>query len=580
MDDYKWALSWMKKKYRWILALAIFLDIIGVFFMTWEPYIFKDIVDEVLLPQEFGKLFAMLWKLLIIGCLFILCRYFTNVLAERSARDASQNLRSILFDKLMKQTQGFYRENTVGVLINKCSGDVETVDRFIGWLIPRAIEMALMLICVLAVFLSINWAYTLLLFSVTPFTAIIAGKMSKQLRPAFTLARDQLSRLNADVQENISGNRVVKAFCREDYEMEKFQKENQEYKRLNIEANKVWLRFGPIIDSLSSLITVINLTVGGIMVCNNVISLGQLTLFLSLSWALNEPLMMVGQIVNDTQRFRASIDKIKELFYAEVRIDDPEINKAPAEIAGNICFENAELKYGNVTILDGVNMDIKAGQTIGIMGPTGSGKTMLANAIIRFVDVTGGSVKIDGVDVRDYALSDLRGCIGMTMQDVFLFSDTAESNIAYGVPEAPMETVISAAVIADADGFIRKMPDGYDTIVGERGTGLSGGQKQRISLARALAAGRKILILDDTTSAVDMETEEYIQNQLRAMHNKATTIIIAQRVSSVMHADRIFILDGGKIAEEGTHTELMEKRGYYYHTCMLQHGLMEEGVAG
>jgi ATP-binding cassette subfamily B protein len=231
-----------------------------------------------------------------------------------------------------------------------------------------------------------------------------------------------------------------------------------------------------------------------------------------------------------------------------------------------------------VTVLDGVNMTIKAGQTVGIMGPTGSGKTTVANAIIRFVDLTGGSVKIDGVDVRDYNLTDLRGCIGMTMQDVFLFSDTAESNIAYGVPDSPMETVTSAAVIADADSFIRKMPDSYDTIVGERGTGLSGGQKQRISLARALAANRKILILDDTTSAVDMETEEYIQNQLRAMSKKATTNIIAQRVSSVMQADRIFILDKGRVIEEGTHAELMAKRGYYYQTCMLQHGLIEEGV--
>ena len=360
--------------------------------------------------------------------------------------------------------------------------------------------------------------------------------------------------------------------------MEKFQKENQEYKKRNIDANLIWLKYGPIIDSLSSLITVVNLTVGGVLVCTGSITLGQLTLFLSLAWALNEPMALVGQIVNDTQRFLASIDKVRELYYSKVDIESPAVNRAPEKVKGDITLEDVTLRFGRTVVLDGVNMDIKAGQTIGIMGPTGSGKTMVVNLISRFVDVTSGSVKIDGVDVRQYNLQTLRANIGMTMQDVFLFSDTVESNIVYGVPDAPMETVIQAAKTADADSFIREMPDGYDTIVGERGTGLSGGQKQRISLARALAKDAPILVLDDTTSAVDMETEQYIQEQLRALPTKATTIVIAQRVSSVMHADRIYILDGGKITEEGTHNELMANKGYYYNTCMLQHGLLEEGV--
>jgi ATP-binding cassette subfamily B protein len=231
-------------------------------------------------------------------------------------------------------------------------------------------------------------------------------------------------------------------------------------------------------------------------------------------------------------------------------------------------------------VLDDLNFEIAAGQTVGIMGPTGSGKTTIANVITRFTDVTEGSVKIDGVDVRDYPLVKLRGNIGLTTQDVFLFSDTVESNVAYGCPDTPMENVITSSVIADAHSFVSSMQEGYDTIVGERGTGLSGGQKQRISLARALAKNSPILILDDTTSAVDMETEQYIQEALRNRPNKTTTLIIAQRVSSVRYADKIIILDHGHVLEQGTHKELMKLKGYYYNTCAMQHGLTAAGLEG
>ena len=256
-------------------------------------------------------------------------------------------------------------------------------------------------------------------------------------------------------------------------------------------------------------------------------------------------------------------------------IREPEKDDSPDTVLGRLDLEHVTLTYGSTKVLNDVNMHIKPGQVIGIMGPTGCGKSTLVNVIDRFADVTEGSVKLDGVDVRRWSLKKLRRSIGLTMQDVFLFSDTVESNIAYGVPDTDMDNILASAVIADADEFVSGMPEKYDTIVGERGTGLSGGQKQRISLARALAKHAPVLILDDTTSAVDMETEEYIQQQLKAMPDKCTTIIIAQRVSSVKHADYIYILDKGRIIEEGSHRELMKKGGYYYKTCVMQHGLDE-----
>ena len=572
MKQYKWAFGWLGK-YKYRLFLAILFDVLGVGLMTLEPYIFKDIVDQVLMPLKFERLLPMLGLSLIVGLAFSACRYFTSICAEQAAETVVVRLKGALFRKLMVLDTGYYRENKAGDIINKCSGDVEVISRSLSFVIPRVVEFALMLIVALCVFMSINWKYTLILLIVSPFTAIAANKMGKKLHPAFKAARKQLSNLNAVVAENIAGNRVVKAFVREDFELEKFQTENQAYKQRNLEAVSIWLRYGPIIDSLSTIITVINLAVGSVLVIKGSITMGQLTLFLSFAWTLNEPLLMLGMLINDIQRFRASTEKVQELYYMDELIRDPEKDESPETVTGRLDLEHVTLAYGETKVLDDVTMHIEPGQVVGVMGPTGCGKTTLVNVIDRFADVTEGSVKLDGVDVRKWSLKKLRQSIGLTMQDVFLFSDTVESNVAYGVPDTSMENVLESSVIADADEFVSAMPEKYDTIVGERGTGLSGGQKQRVSLARALAKHAPVLILDDTTSAVDMETEAYIQEHLQAMPKKSTTIIIAQRVSSVKHADRIYILDKGRILEEGSHRELMQKKGYYYHTCVLQHGL-------
>jgi len=567
----KWALGWMGKQ-RWKLWLAIFLNVVSIALMTYEPYIFQEIIDDVVMPQKFDRLLSLLLRAFSVGLFFMALRYFSNILSEQASQNAVYRLRGELFDKLLRQSSDFFRRNRTGDLINKCSSDVDMMRHFLCWVFPKSLEAILMIASVLVVFLSISPVYTLILFSVTPLTCIVAAKLGKTVRPAFSEAREQLSKLNTVVQENISGNRVVKAFVREEFETEKFQKENRAYRDKNIRANYIWLKYGPIIDSISTLLTVLNLVVGGVMVASGYISLGQLNIFLSLAWALNEPMNMIGALVNDAQRFNASVEKVMELYYSKPRIKSPELPRGAEEIHGDISFRSVTLKYGSTVVLDGIDLDIRAGQTIGIMGPTGSGKTSLVSLIPRFIDVTEGAVLIDNINVENYDLQSLRRQIGITMQDVFLFSDTVESNVAYGVPDAPMDHVLRASVAADADSFVRQMPEGYDTIVGERGTGLSGGQKQRISLARALATEAPILILDDTTSAVDMETEKYIQEQLRSMSKSQTTIIIAQRVSSVMHADCIYILDNGRIIESGTHSELMANRGYYYNTWLLQTG--------
>ena len=284
-------------------------------------------------------------------------------------------------------------------------------------------------------------------------------------------------------------------------------------------------------------------------------------------------MQQLGFLINDTQRFLVSCERVRELYESTPEIVSPEVPGHTGEVKGDIDLDHVSLTFDGNTVLKDINMHIPAGATVGIMGPTGSGKSSILNLITRFVDPAAGTVKVDGVEVQQYNLQDLRRNIGIALQDVFLFSDTVESNIAYGVPDAPNDVIFRAAEDADADKFVRRLPEGYDTIVGERGMGLSGGQKQRLALARALAMNSPILILDDTTSAVDLETEQYIQQRLASRPKKATTLIVAQRISSVKNADIIFIIEDGKITEQGTHQELLAKQGYYYNIYRIQQGI-------
>ncbi|NLZ47130.1 MAG: ABC transporter ATP-binding protein, partial [Clostridiales bacterium] len=347
----------------------------------------------------------------------------------------------------------------------------------------------------------------------------------------------------------------------------------------NKKASLMWLRFSPYIDSIAEALQIVMILAGGIFLIKDMISMGEFIAFSGLIWTLSNPMRQFGTIINDLQRFIASAQKIIEIYYAKPTIVDRiESIDIPSRANGDIEFKDVCFKYGNKEVLHNLNFKINAGETVAIMGETGSGKTSLINLIPRFYDTSKGEVLVDGVNVRMRKLKQLRGNIGMATQDVLLYSDTVDGNIAYGDTSMSEDEVKGFAKLAAAHDFIEKMPEGYDTIVGERGVGLSGGQKQRISLARAMAIRPAILILDDTTSAVDMETEKHIQNSLNNLDFDCTKIIIAQRISSTKDADKIIILENGKITDIGSHEELVKKDGYYKDVYTLQNeGFEKEG---
>lgn len=586
MKEAKWTLSFVRGKNAVLLAMIWISGIAVTVLVTIEPMIISHIVDDILKPMfaddsiETEAVVAQILPLLGIAFLVVLTRLliktWANIYRDEVAMRAIVILRKEIYEKVGEQSREFFMKNRSGDLINKCTGDLDMMRHFISWVSYNIFECVLMVVVALIVFFSISWEFTLALLAISPIAFITAVRMGKIVRPIFGNARAQLSRLNTLVQENISGNRVVRAFCREEFEIQKFDKENETYYELQLEGNRVWVKYAPVMETVANIMNTCAVLVGALLVIFERISLGELYIFTSLSWMLNQPMQQLGFFINDLQRFLASCERVHELYDMDTSVKNPENGGVIQEIHGEITIEDASLSYDGEKVLDHINLHIPAGATVGIMGATGAGKTTLLNIITRFTDVTSGKVMIDGVDVRDYNLQHLRRNIGVALQDVFLFSDTAEANIAYGVPEATMEEVQRAAEDADADGFVRKLPEGYDTIVGERGMGLSGGQKQRLALARALAMNAPVLILDDTTSAVDLETEKYIQERIAAREKKATKLIVAQRITSVKNADFIIVLENGRIKEQGTHRELLEQKGYYYKVYRIQQGLAGE----
>ena len=577
MTAMQWFFSFLKK-YRKNLIIALILLTFTSSLTIINPYISGIIVDDVINGGNKELLFKLVLLLVTTTLVRSVIRYIYLYMFETTSQKLLYSMRDYVYRRFLEEDFAFYNKNRTGDLMSRQTGDMDAIRHFVAFVIYSIYENTLLFLIALIMIFTVDFRLALCMITVLPLTAFMTYKQLRAVKPAFHNIRKHFSSLNTAVQENVSGNRVVKAFAKEDFEIEKFNKENDEYRNAELGAAAIWRKYVPVFEFLSNSLTFILYLVGGIMVVNGTISVGKLVTVSGYLWMLNNPLRMAGWLANDYQRFVTSVEKI----YSTIK-EDPSI-KTPCNAVsgrkrfkGEIEFRNVNYRAEDDVILTDINFKIQPGQTVGIIGATGSGKSTLMNLLCRFFDVTDGAVTIDGINVKDMDLYCLRGNIGMAMQDVFLFSDTIEGNIAYGNPNCTFEEVQEAAKIANADEFIRNMPDGYDTIVGERGMGLSGGQKQRISLARALLKNPSIVILDDTTSAVDMETEAHIQNQLNALTNR-TVFIIAHRISSIKDADVILVVDNGRILESGNHNSLIEKKGYYYTVFNHQYGEFDKYI--
>jgi ATP-binding cassette subfamily B protein len=572
MAAFKWvweSLRGFRKRY----LLCFFISMLVPLFMLINPTFQRTLIDRVLGNGETGLLVPTVTAMCLVTLSRSLLNYASVVLVESSSLGLVYNLRMKIYRHWQCQDMRFFRDNTPGDLMTVMTSDIDMVRHNLVFVFRQIVSSALLFLGASVYYFAMNWRFALCMIALTPLIFLATYVYRGKVRGIYKELRRRLSKLNADAQENIEGNRVVKAFANEAFEIEKFNAKSDAFRVQNLGAQYIWLRFFPVIEGLSQSTAVTTLLFGGIFLINGTLTPGEFMAFNSLSWAVTEPLRQLGQLFNDLQRFFASAAKIMSMLEERPAVGNAENAVVSGErFRGEIEFRDVSFSFGDNAVLRGVSFRVMPGETLALMGGTGSGKSLIASLISRFCDADSGEVLVDGRDVREWDLTTLRRNIGMTTQEVFLFSDTVDGNIAYGNFDMPEEDVRRCAEAAAAQ-FVYDMPEGFGTIVGERGVGLSGGQKQRIALARALAVRPPILILDDTTSAVDMETEKYIQERLESLDFPCTKLIIAQRISAVRKADCILLLEDGRVAESGTHEELLAARGGYYGLWRIQAGV-------
>ena len=560
------------KKYCFLYVLAITAMFISVFLDAMSPQITKHIIDDVIVGGNMQILMNLLLGLIGIGFGRAIFQYTKEFIFDYAAAGIGSGLRKDLFDHIQTLSMDYFDGHNTGELMARIKDDAERIWNAFGFVGMLVLECTIHTIIVLVCMYRISPVLTLVPLAIMPLIAWYAIKMENGLGEVYDKISEQTAELNTVAQENLAGVRTVKAFAREEYEIGKFRKHNKKYYDLNMKQAKLLIRSQPNISFLSKILMISVIVIGGILVIYEKMTIGELGAFSEYANNIIWPMEMVGWLSNDLAAAIASNKKIKAIMDEKPVIKDAEKPVWPEHINGDLVFDHVSFELDGKKILEDIDFSLTKGKTLGIMGVTGSGKSSIVNLIQRFYDVTDGKILLDGVDVRELPLSLLRGQISVVMQDVFLFSDSITENIKTGNKDATeWEIVQQASISAEAHNFISKLSEQYDTVIGERGVGLSGGQKQRISIARAIAKKSPLLILDDSTSALDMETEREIEAHLSKL-NKSSKIIIAHRISAVRNADEILILSEGRIIERGTHEELMNMRGQYYKTYQVQYG--------
>lgn len=561
----------LEHKFAYLFAVCSML--ISVSLDMLSPQLTKHIVDDVILGGNVD-----IFKFLLIGILGVgigrcIFQYTKEYLFDITGATIIGDMRRNLFDHIQSLSADFFDRTNTGELMSRIKDDLDHIWdglTFVGMLtIEVVVHTSIVLFCMF----NLNWKLAILPTACMIITASIAIFMERRLDSVYGAISEENAKLNTVAEENLAGVRTVKAFAREKYEIGKFLSHNKRYYELNMQQSKIFVKYHPYISLITKLLPLSVILIGGGLVVNGEMSLGSLTAFIEYSMNIVWPMEMLGWLTNSLSSAMASNKKLKKIYTEVPTITIPDLPEELETVKGKIEFSHVSFhKADGHDILRDISFTVEPGKTIGIMGATGAGKSTIIHLLQRLYDATDGAIYLDDVNVKDLSLNQLRSSISQVMQDTFLFSDTILENVKLGKKKhTSLDTVKKAAADAQARNFIERMENKYETIIGERGVGLSGGQKQRISIARALAKTTPVLVMDDSTSALDMETEQCIQTTLRELKD-TTKIIIGHRISAVCNADEIIILENGAIAERGTHQSLLAQKGLYYKTYLAQYG--------
>ena len=555
------------------LLIAVTLDMMG-------PRLMALVVDDVIVGGNIAELKYLLLGFLGVGIGRCVFQYVKEYTFDKNGIRISADMRRDLFRHVQGLSADFFDRTNTGELMARVKEDIDRIWDAIGYVGMLLIEVIYHTSIILISMYLLNWKLALLPTAAMVMCGTIALLMERKLGQVYEEISEENARLNTVAEENLAGVRTVKAFAREKHEIGKFLSHNKRYYELNMQQSRVFVRYYPFFSVVSKVLPILTILVGGGFVIKGQMTLGQMTAFVEYSTNIVWPMEMLGWLTNSFSAAVASNKKVRKIYEEKPTITENAEPVRIEQVAGKVCFDHVSFHKADMyEILHDISFTVEAGRTLGIMGATGAGKTSIVQLLQRMYDATEGAIYLDDVNIKELSLEQLRTSVSYVMQDVFLFSDTINDNIKLGKKERlDFKTVRRASVQAQASDFIERMEETYDTVIGERGVGLSGGQKQRISIARALAKRDPILVLDDSTSALDMETEQMIQQTLRELEG-TTKIIIAHRISAVRHADEIIVLENGSIAERGTHEELLAKRGLYFETYESQYGNMDTAAA-
>ncbi|TCL58321.1 ATP-binding cassette subfamily B protein [Hydrogenispora ethanolica] len=563
------------RRYHWYFSIAGLAMLVSIGLDMFNPHLLRLIIDRIIIGKQLNLLQMALLSLLGITVSRAVLGYCKEFLFDCGGQKVVTDLRQDLFDHLQTLSFSYFDGVNTGELMSRLKEDIDNIMRAVVFGFMLFTEQCIYFAVASVLLFALHWKLALLALAVMPCIAWLAFRLEQRIGVVYEQLSDQSVRINTTAQENLAGVRLVKAFGREKYEIQKFLDQNQRNYQLNLDQAAIWSRYHPWIEFLTSLAIVLVTAGGGFLVMREELSVGTLVAFSNYVTMLIWPMRMLGWLTNLLAQCLASVKKVEALFREQPEIADPAAPVVSAVIAGRLRFTDVSFEYNGRTVLRNINLDLQPGSTLAIMGLTGSGKSSLINLIGRYYDRSAGRIELDGVDVRDWPLKLLREQLAVVMQETFLFSDTITENIQFGSGRATPEQLAAAARDAQVDEFVAELPDGYETVIGERGIGLSGGQKQRIALARALVKQCPLLILDDATSNLDMETEYRIQRALER-RSGMTKIIIAHRISAVKNADEIIVIEDGAIVERGTHQQLLALGQRYYQTYREQfQGLLE-----